>query len=178
MIILSYGGNMPRVADSALVADTAYLIGNVDVGENTSIWPGVVIRGDSSVGPIRIGSNCHIEENAVLHGHVIIGDNSMVGHNCVIEGKVGANTLIGNGASILFGAEIGDFCLVAAGAVVLENSKVPPRSLVAGVPAKMVGELTQHNIKMMEFYMPYYVELVKEYKRQGIWRRQTTNGRQ
>jgi carbonic anhydrase/acetyltransferase-like protein (isoleucine patch superfamily) len=171
MMIVGYGGKTPNVADSALVADTAYLIGDVEVGENTSVWPGVVLRADAA--PIRVGSNCHIEENTVLHGLVTIGDNTMIGHNCVIEGKVGSGTLIGNGASVLVEARVGDSCIVAAGTVVLENMEIPHRSFVSGVPAKIRGELTQHNIQMMEFYMPYYVGLVKEYKRQGIWRRET-----
>ena len=171
MMTVGYGGKTPNVADSALVADTAYLIGDVEVGENTSVWPGVVLRGDAA--PIRVGSNCHIEENTVLHGLVTIGDNTMIGHNCVIEGKVGSGTLIGNGASVLVEARVGDSCIVAAASVVLENMEIPPRSFVSGVPAKIRGKLTQHNIQMMEFYMPYYVGLVKEYKRQGIWRRET-----
>lgn len=169
MIVVSYGGKKPKVADSALVADTAYLIGDVEVGENTSIWPGAVLRADAA--PIRVGSNCHIEENTVLHGLVVVGDNTMIGHNCVIEGRVGSGSLIGNGASVLVQAIVGDLCIVAAGCVVLENMEIPHRSFVSGIPAKIRGELTQHNIEMMEFYMPYYVGLVNEYKRQGIWRR-------
>ena len=169
MIVVSYGGKTPRVADSALVADTACLIGDVEVGENTSIWPGVVIRGDAA--PIRVGSNCHIEENTVLHGLVTIGNDTMIGHNCVVEGRVGSNALIGNGANVLVQADVGDFCLVAAGSVVIENMRVPPRSLVAGVPAVVKGMLSQHNMEVMDFYMPYYVGLLNEYKRQGIWSR-------
>ena len=124
MIVLSFGGKTPRVAESALVADTACLIGDVEIGNNTSIWPGVVIRGDAA--PISIGNNCHIEENTVLHGLVTIGDNTMIGHNCVVEGKVGSGTLIANGASILYGADVGDSCLVAANAVVLECIQYNP----------------------------------------------------
>lgn len=169
MIVLSFGGKTPRVAESALVADTAYLIGDVEIGNNTSIWPGVVIRGD--IEPIRIGNNCHIEDNTVLHGQASVGDNAMVGHNCVIEGKVGSGTLIGNGASVLYAADVGDSCLVAANAVVVENTKVPDRSFVAGTPAKIRGQLTERHIERMKFYMPYYIGLVEEYKRQGIWRR-------
>jgi len=169
VIVVSFRGKTPRVADSALVADTACLIGDVEVGENTSIWPGVVIRGD--IQQIRIGSNCHIEDNTVLHGHASVGDNSMVGHSCVIEGKVGRGTLIANGATVLLDAVIGDLCLVAANSVVIEDMKVPDRSFVAGSPARIKGEINQRNIDRMEFYMPYYDGLVEEYKRQGIWRR-------
>lgn len=169
MIVLSFGGKTPRVAESALVADTAYLIGDVEIGNNTSIWPGVVIRGDAA--PIRVGNNCHIEENTVLHGLVTIGDNTMIGHNCVVEGNVGHNTLIGNGASVLVEAKVGNLCIVAANAVVVENTKVPDRSFVAGTPAKIRGQLTERHIERMKFYMPYYIGLVEEYKRQGIWRR-------
>ena len=169
MISISFGGKTPKVAESALVADTAYLIGDVEVGNNTSIWPGVVIRGD--IEPIRIGSNCHIEDNSVLHGRASVGDNAMIGHNCVIEGKVGSGTLIANGAAILLDADVGDSCLVAANAVVVEDTKIPDGSFVAGVPARIRGQLTQSHIEKMKFYMPYYVGLVEEYKRQGIWKR-------
>ena len=169
MISISFGGKTPKVAESALVADTAYLIGDVEVGNNTSIWPGVVIRGD--IEPIRIGSNCHIEDNSVLHGRASVGDNAMIGHSCVIEGKVGSGTLIANGAAILLDADVGDSCLVAANAVVVEDTKIPDGSFVAGVPARIRGQLTQSHIEKMKFYMPYYVGLVEEYKRQGIWKR-------
>lgn len=169
MNVVSFAGKTPKVAESALIADTAYLIGDVKIGENTSIWPGVVVRGD--IEPIRIGSNCHIEDNTVLHGHASVGDNTMIGHNCVVEGRVGSGTLISNGAIVLLTAVVGDQCLVAANAVVTEHTEVPNRSFVAGTPAKIKGELTQSNIEKMEFYMPYYIGLVQEYKRQGIWQR-------
>jgi carbonic anhydrase/acetyltransferase-like protein (isoleucine patch superfamily) len=169
VIVVSYGGKTPVVAESALIADTAYLIGDVEIGDDTSIWPGVVIRGDAA--PIRVGSNCHIEENSVLHGQVWVGDNTMIGHNCVIEGRVGSSTLVGNASSVLVAAEVGDSCIVGAHALVLENTRIPDNHFAAGVPARIVGRLTQHNVEMMEFYMPYYVGLVKEYKRQGIWKR-------
>jgi len=169
MVVVTFNGKTPRVADSALVAGTACLVGDVEIGENTSIWPGVVVRGD--IEPIRIGDNCHIEDNSVIHGQGSVGDNTMIGHGCVVEGRVGSGTLIANGATILLDAVIGDSCLVAANAVVTENTKVPDRSFVAGVPAKIKSEITQSNIEKMEFYMPYYVGLVQEYKRQGVWKR-------
>ncbi len=87
MFIVSYGGKTPKVADSALVADTAYLIGDVEVGENTSIWPGVVLRADAA--PIRVGSNCHIEENTVLHGLVTVGDEWKKDLGEIIRWKAG-----------------------------------------------------------------------------------------
>lgn len=169
MIVVSFGGKTPKVAASALVADSACLIGDVEVGENSSIWPGVVIRAD--IRPIRVGSNSHIEDNTVLHGYACVGDNTLVGHGCVVEGSVGSGTLVSNGASVLLGAEIGDSCLVAANAVVTENTKVPDRSFVAGVPAKIKGQVAQSHIEKMDFYVPYYDALVKEYKKQGIWNR-------
>lgn len=169
MVIVTFGGKTPRLARSALVADTACLIGDVQVGENASIWPGVVIRGDMA--PIRVGSNSHIEDNAVLHGPASIGDNSMVGHSCVVEGRIGSNTLVANGAAVLFDANIGDLCLIAAKAVVLENMTVPDRSFIAGVPATIRGEVTEHHIELIRYYLSYYVGLVEEYKRQGIWSR-------
>ncbi|MFC1974035.1 gamma carbonic anhydrase family protein [Chloroflexota bacterium] len=169
MPIISFGGKSPRIAESALIADTSYIIGDVEIGENTSVWPGAVVRGDMM--SIRVGNNCHIEENTVLHGRVVIGDNAMVGHNCVVEGNVGENTLVGNHATILAFADIGNFCIIAANSTVMERAKIPDRSFVVGSPASIKGELTQKNIKKMDFYMPPYVDLVKEYKKQGIWER-------
>lgn len=106
-----------------------------------------------------------------MHGLVTVGDNTMIGHNCVIEGNVGSDSLIGKGASVPVSAVIGDMCAGAAGSVVLENTNAPDRSFVAGVPAKIKGKITQHNIEMVDFYKPYYTGLVAEYKKQGIWRR-------
>ena len=169
LIIVSFGGKTPRVADSALVADTACLVGDVEVDENASIWPGAVIRGD--MWPIRIGKGTHIEDNAVLHGAASVGDNSMVGHNAVVEGKVGRNTLVGNAACILHNAEVGDSCLVASNAVIVENTRIGHRSFVAGVPAKVKGEVTRHHVELMQFYIGYYEGLVNEYRKQGIWSR-------
>ncbi|MFC2059123.1 gamma carbonic anhydrase family protein [Chloroflexota bacterium] len=169
MPIVSFSGKTPKIAESALIADTAYVLGDVEIGENTSIWPGVVIRGDMR--PIRIGNDCHIEDHTMVHGEVVIGDNVMVGHNCVLEGKVGKNSLIGNHACILADAEIGSLCLVAANSTVLENTKIPDRSFVVGSPAKIKGKLSQSNIDKMEWYMLPYADLVKEYKEQGIWKR-------
>ena len=167
MHITSYKGKTPKIAETALIADTACILGDVEIGENTSIWPGVVIRGDAAA--IRIGNNCHIEDNSVVHGQVTVGDNTMIAHNCTVEGCIGSNVLIGNGACVLVTAEIGDDSLVAAGSVVLEGTIVPPKSFVLGVPAKVRGELTQHNIERKQFFMPYYTGLVEEYKKQGIW---------
>lgn len=169
MYVVTFNGKTPKVAGSALVADTAYLIGDVEVGENSSVWPGAVIRGDMA--PIRVGDNCHIEENVVLHGPARIGDNSMVGHNCVVEGTIGCKTLVANGATVLFDARIGDLCLVAAESVVLESMRVPDRSFIAGVPASIRGEVTENHIEMITYYWSYYVDLVAEYKKQGIWKR-------
>jgi carbonic anhydrase/acetyltransferase-like protein (isoleucine patch superfamily) len=95
----------------------------------------------------------------------------MVGHRCVIEGKIGANTMIAIGASVLLDAIIGDLCLVAADAVVLENMNIPDRSFVAGVPATIKGKVTQNHIDLMDYFLSYYVGLVRQYKEQGIWRR-------
>src|SRR5688572_14403318 len=111
MIIYPYNGKTPRVAASALVADNVVLIGDVEIGEECSIWPGVVIRSDTT--PIRIGNNVHIEENSVLHTSTHIEDNVMVGHGCTIEAFIGHDTLIGNTASLMPMSRIGAYCAIA-----------------------------------------------------------------
>lgn len=166
MPIRSFDGKMPRIAPSALVSETACIIGDVEIGENTSIWPGVVIRGDMR--PIRIGDNCHIEDNSVIHG-AIIGHNVMVGHSAVVEGVVGNNVVVGDNVTILPGAEIGDFCLVGANAMVGEDMRVPQRSLVIGVPARIKGEITPQLLEKMDWYVAPYARLVQKYKEQGLW---------
>lgn len=137
-MIRSFEGKTPSVAESAWVSEAAYVIGDVRIGEGSSVWPGAVVRGDFAA--IRVGSNTHIEDNCVVHtGELLeIGDNVTFGHSVVVHCKrIGSNCLIGNNATVLDGAEVGDFCIVAAGAVVTPRTKVPDGSFAAGVPAQI-----------------------------------------
>lgn len=143
--ILSIAAGTPALADNVFVAAGARLIGDVRLGEGSSVWYNAVARGDSA--SITLGAGSNLQDNVSVHvdpGHpVVIGENVSVGHNAVVHGcRIGDGTLIGMGSVVLSGAVIGSGCLVAGGAVVLEGTIVPDGSLVAGVPAKVRRELT------------------------------------
>ena len=132
-MIREFNGKSPQIASSAFVSETAYIAGNVEIGENSNIWPGAVIRGD--LGKITIGNNTSIEDNCVVHSatDMIIGDNTIVGHGAILHCKnIGNNVLIGNNATVLDNAEIGDYCIIAAGSVVAPDTKIPAESLALG----------------------------------------------
>ncbi|MGF3055333.1 gamma carbonic anhydrase family protein [Microbacterium sp. YY-01] len=144
--VLGLPQQQPAIADSALVAAGARIVGDVTLHENSSVWYNAVLRGDSA--PITVGVGSNVQDNVSVHvdvGHpVVIGDNVSIGHNAVVHGcTVGDGSLIGMGAVVLSGAVIGSGCLVAGGAVVLGGTVVPDGSLVAGVPAKVRRELTE-----------------------------------
>lgn len=172
MIVRSFRGMIPKVADSALVADSAYIIGDVEIGENCSIWPGVVIRGDTS--SVRIGNNCHIEENTVIHTGSVLGDHVMVGHGCLIEGPVGERSMIANRASVMPRASVGKHCTVGAASMVLGGHEIPDFSLAVGSPAKVVGTIDPDDPDSRHgsvYYTRYMEGLVEEYKKEGLWAR-------
>lgn len=129
------------------------LIGDVEIGDDCSIWYGAVLRGD--VNPIRIGNGVNIQDNAVLHtlyekSVVELGDDVSVGHNATVHGaSVGRGSLVGMGAVLLDYVEVGEGALVAAGAVVSPRTIVPARTLWAGVPARQVKELTEEQSREM-----------------------------
>lgn len=136
MPVRSIGDKDPRIAATAWVSEAAYVVGDVEIGDYSSVWPGAVVRGD--FGPIRIGANVHIEDNCVVHGGepLEIGDNVIVGHAVVVHCRsVGSDCLIGSNSTLLDGTTIGDETMVAAGALVLGGLEIPEGSFVAGVPA-------------------------------------------
>ena len=125
-MIREFDTKYPQIAASAFVSEAAYVVGDVQIGTESNIWPGAVIRGDC--GKITIGNNTSIEDNSVVHGtgDMIIGDNVIVGHGAVVHGyRVGNFVLVGNNAVILNNAVIGDFSISGAGSVVPEGMKVP-----------------------------------------------------
>jgi carbonic anhydrase/acetyltransferase-like protein (isoleucine patch superfamily) len=168
IMIRSFKGKTPQIHPTAFVSETAYIVGEVVIGENASIWPGAVIRGD--FGSISIGKNTAIEDNCIVHSwDCIIGDNVLVGHGAVIHCKsVGDGCMVGINAVLLQGAEIGEKCFIAAGALITPNTKIPPRSLVMGSPAKVKEELTQDKLSMMIMGNDAYVQLGQQYKQQGL----------
>ena len=175
-MIRTFDGKSPRIDPSTFIAETAYIIGDVEIGPGSSVWPGAVIRGDFA--PIRIGNGTHIEDNTVVHTGMPldIGDNVTVGHGVVIHcRRIGNRCLIGNNATLLDGAEIGDGCIVAAGAVVTPRTQVPPGSFVAGVPGEVRGPASEtsrgRGRNLAEGPRPTgggYADLIRRYKEQGL----------
>ncbi|MBI4303969.1 MAG: gamma carbonic anhydrase family protein [Chloroflexi bacterium] len=167
-MIRSFGGKTPRIADSAFVSEAAYIIGDVEIGENSSIWPGAVIRADFA--SIRIGSGTLIEDNAVLHAGVPmeIGDNVIMGHGVVMHGtKIGNTTLIGNNATVLENTRIGDRCVISAGSLVSPGMVVPDNSFISGVPGRIKGLATAEQLEWIERGTRTYQDLARRYKEEG-----------
>ena len=159
--LLPHDGVFPDVDPSAWVAPGAYVIGAVEIGEESSIWYGAVLRGDTE--PIRVGARTNVQDNCVLHADpgfpAVVGESCVIGHNAVVHGcEVGDNCLVGMGAKILNGARIGAGSIVAAGAVVPENREFPPGSLIVGVPAKRAGDVTDEQTRDVERGARGYVE--------------------
>jgi carbonic anhydrase/acetyltransferase-like protein (isoleucine patch superfamily) len=168
-MIREFNGKSPQIASSAFVSEIAYIIGDVEIGENANIWPGAVIRGD--IAKITIGKNTSIEDNCVVHGatDIIIGDNTIVGHGAVLHCKrIGNNVLIGNNATVLDNAEIGDYCIIAAGSVVAPGTKFPAESLAMGVPAQVKGKISQKQKDYRTMGPAFNAKLGQEYKKQGL----------
>ena len=168
-MIRSLGDKTPRIAESAFVSEMAYVVGDVEIGENTGIWPGAVVRGDFAI--IKIGCNSQIEDNSVLHSGtaVEIGDNVLIGHSVVVHGKkIGNNTLIGNNATILDEAEIDGFCIIGANCLVSQGMKIPDNSLVTGVPAKIKGRVPSRQLVRLQKGTQHYIKLAQQYKEQGL----------
>jgi len=168
-LIRSFNGKTPNIAESAFVSEAAYVIGNVEIGENSSVWPGAIIRGD--LGKIKIGKNTAVEDNCVLHADVSmeIGDNVLIGHSAVVHDvKIGNSTLIGNNATMLNNAQVGSFCIIGAGCLVTQGMQIPSNSFVVGVPAKIKGQISQEHLLLLQKGPRAYVELNKQYKQQEL----------
>lgn len=167
MAIYELDGTAPRVAASAWVADSAQVIGNVVLGEDSSIWFGTVIRGDTET--ITIGRGSNIQDASVLHTDMgkplVVGENVTVGHQVMLHGcTIGDESLIGIGAVVLNGAKIGKNCLVGAGALVTEGKEFPDGSMIIGSPAKAVRELSPEQIQGLKMSAQHYIENARRFK--------------
>lgn len=165
-MIRSFGNKTPRIAESAFVSEAAYVIGDVEIGEDSGVFPGAVIRGDFA--SIKIGRNSMVEDNCVIHtGEPLeIGDRVTIGHNVVMHGlKIGNHCLIGNNATILDKSIIGNFCIIAAGCLLSPGMKVPDNSMVMGLPG-VVKPLSSAMKKRLEGNGQAYARLLKQYKQQ------------
>jgi carbonic anhydrase/acetyltransferase-like protein (isoleucine patch superfamily) len=166
-MIRSYQGRTPQIHFSCYVDLSAQLIGEVMLGEHSSVWMNAVLRGD--VNTIRVGSNSNVQDCAVLHGQrnlypVIVGDWVTIGHNATVHGCVVEDEcLIGIGARVLNNCRIGSGSIIAAGSVVPEHTVVPPRTLWAGVPAKLRRELTDKDRALVLEYAKNYLDYTEIY---------------
>lgn len=168
-MIRAFDGKTPKIAASAFISEWAYVIGDVEIGEDSGVWPGVVIRAD--FGSIKIGRNCHIEDNSVVHAgaDMTIGDDVMIGHGVIVHGRsIGSDVLVGNNATILDNAEIGDHCLIGASSLVSGGQKIPDNSLVMGVPAEIRRQLSSRELAMMRSGRQSYADLLKRYRGQRL----------
>jgi len=166
-MIRSYRRQLPRIPSSCYVDLSAQVIGDVTLGERSSVWMNAVLRGD--VNSIRVGSNSNVQDCSVLHGQrnlypVIVGDWVTIGHNATVHGCVVEDgVLVGIGVRILNACRIGEGALIAAGAVVPEHTVVPPRTLWAGVPAKLRRELNDDDRKLILQYAQNYLDYTEIY---------------
>ncbi len=168
-MIRSFEGKAPRIAPSAFVSEAAYVVGDVEIGEGSGIFPGAVIRADFAT--IRIGRNTMVEDNTVVHsgGAMEVGDNVIIGHNVVVHcRRIGNNCLIGNNATLLEDAVVGDTCIVAAGTVVGAGKIIPDGSLVAGVPGRVRAGISAEQRQRLEKGTAVYLDLARRYKAQGL----------
>ncbi len=140
-LVMPFQGRYPRVAENAFLAASAVVIGDVEIGDEASIWFGAVLRGDHPEHGIRVGARANIQDNAVIHtseqGPTVIDEEATIGHGAIMEScRIGRRAVVGMGAVVLQRAEVGAGSVIAAGAVVKEGAMIPPRRLVAGVPGR------------------------------------------
>ncbi len=168
-LIKSVRGFTPKMGTDCYLAETATVIGDVEMGDQCSVWFNTVLRGD--VNPIRIGNKVNIQDGSMLHtlyneSVVEIGDNVSIGHHVIIHGaRIESNALIGMGAIVMDHAVVGENSIVAAGSVVLQNTIIEPGSIYAGVPAKRVKSVNpEQTDKMIKGIADSYVEYASWYR--------------
>jgi len=165
-MILSLAGRSPRIPPSAFVAPSADIIGDVEIGENSSVWFQSVLRGD--IEPIRVGANSNIQDGTIVHTMVswpvVVGDWVTVGHRAVLHGcTIESHCLIGMGAVILNNVRVGEGSIVAAGALVPEGTVIPPGSLYAGVPARLKRQLAEADRGFIDIHAAHYLQYKESY---------------
>ncbi len=165
---LPYRGVTPTVADDVYLAPNAYVIGDVTLAAQSSVWFGATLRGD--VMPIRIGPRSNIQDNCVVHATqgwapTVVGEDCVVGHAAVLHGcTLGNHVLVGIGAIILDAAEISDYCLIGAGALITARTKIPPGSVVFGSPGRVVRSITEEERKRIDDGASDYVVKAEHYR--------------
>lgn len=170
-MIRPFGGVHPQIHPTAFIEESAHVIGDVHIGEQSSVWFNAVLRGD--VYFIRIGDRTNVQDGTVIHvsngtDETILEDEVTVGHNVTLHGcHVERGCLIGIGAIVMDGVRVGEKSLVAAGSLLTPGTIIPPRSLVMGSPAKVKRPLTDEEVAGLDQYWKNYVEYTKKYKDEG-----------
>lgn len=168
-MFIPYEGKLPRVHETAWIAETAVLVGDVEIGEESSIWYGCVLRGDEM--PVRIGKRTNVQDGSILHIEggkfpCILGDDVSVGHGAIVHGcEVGNGALIAMGAIVLNNVKVGEGAVIGAGALVPENKEIPPGTLWVGTPAKFVRELREDERERFRKTPQVYAHLKERYRR-------------
>lgn len=170
-MIRPFRGKHPQIHPTAFIEESAQIIGDVEIGAESSVWFNAVVRGD--VFYIRIGNRTNIQDGTVVHvtngtHATILEDEVTVGHNATLHGcHIERGCLVGMGAIVMDGVRVGAQSLVAAGALVAPGTQIPPRSLVMGAPAKLKRPLTDEEVAGLEVYWQNYIEYTKQYKE--VW---------
>ena len=167
MALYQLGEHIPQIHETAHIADSADVIGQVEMAEDSSVWYGVVVRADTD--RIRIGRGSNIQDNSVLHTdagiELVIGENVTVGHQCMLHGcSIGDGSLIGIGAIVLNRARIGRHCVVGAGALVTEGKEFPDYAMILGSPAKVVKMLTPEEAERFQHGAVHYVDNARRHR--------------
>lgn len=168
-MIQSYKNHIPHIHPTSYIHPSSVLIGDIIIHEEVSIWPGVVLRGDD--GQIIIQAQSNLQDGVICHlthdySHTLIGKQVTVGHGAILHGCIINNlVLVGMGAIILDNAHIGEYSLIGAGTLILANQKIPPRSLVLGNPGRIIREVNEREIMMIELGWQTYVDRMQEYKK-------------
>ena len=168
-MIRGLGDKKPRIHPSAWISEDAYLVGDIVIGENCSVWPGVTIRADGE-SPVTLGNNVNVQEGSVIHGNgLVIEDNVTIGHAVVVHGDfIGACTLLGNNCTFLTQSSIGKQCLIGSNALILANTEIPDRSFVTGIPGKIKAQITQAQIDRMLNTAEHLVQKAAIFKANGL----------
>lgn len=167
MAVYQLDDKIPQVHETAWIADSAQVMGQVRLDRDASVWFGAVLRGDTEL--LHLGAGSNIQDASVLHADagfpVIIGERVTVGHKVMLHGcTIGDGSLIGIGAIVLNGARIGKHCLVGAGALVTEGKSFPDGSMILGSPARVVRQLSAEQVAMLEQGAEHYVENARRFR--------------
>jgi carbonic anhydrase/acetyltransferase-like protein (isoleucine patch superfamily) len=170
-MIFEFEGKRPTIGKGVFIAPTAVIIGNVQIGDGSSIWYGAVLRGDEN--QIVVGSNTSVQDNTVIHTNketaTIVGNNVTIGHGALIEGcTIEDGAVIGMGAVVLEHSIVGSCSMIAAGSVVTRGAIIPPKTLAAGSPAVIKKELSGEALRAIEISAPVYRKLTESYLEQGL----------